>query len=250
MSALAISSIVFLFIFAGAMLGLVLHRILPGHHFSGDSKDVVKLGMGLVGTTTALVLGLLVASAKSSYDAQGAQVTQLASHIVVLDRVLAHYGPETKNARASLRRSAIGVVETMWSEVGREGARTAPQTANEVLLDQIQDLQPKSETQRTLKAQAVAITMDLGKTRWLMYAQEAASVSVPMLVILVLWLTVLFVSFGLLAPINGTVVVSLLVAALSVSGAIFLILEMYSPYSGMMQISSEPLSAALANLGH
>jgi hypothetical protein len=249
-SPLAISSIAFASIFAGALLGLVLHRILPGPHFSADSKDVVKLGMGLVGTTTALVLGLLVASAKSSYDAQSAQVTQLASYVVVLDRVLAHYGPETKNARASLRKATIRVIEMMWSQDGRQGARTAPQTANEVLLDQIQDLQPKSETQRSLKAQALALTMDVGKTRWLMYAQEAASVSVPMLVVLVLWLTVLFVSFGLLAPTNGTVVATLLVAALSVSGAIFLILEMYSPYSGVMQISSQPLSGALANLGH
>jgi Protein of unknown function (DUF4239) len=249
MSALFICAIAFLIIFAGAMLGLVLHRSLPEPHFSAESKDVVKLGMGLVGTTTALVLGLLVASAKSSYDAQGAQVTQLASYVVVLDRVLAHYGPETKQARAALRRATIRLIETMWSQEGREGARTAPETANEVLLDQIQELQPKSETQRSLKTQALAVTMDVGKTRWLMYAQEAASVSVPMLVVLILWLTVLFVSFGLLAPVNGTVVCSLLVAALSVSGAIFLILEMYSPYSGVMQISSQPLSAGLANLG-
>ena len=249
MNSLAISSIAFVFIFVGALLGLWLRRVLPEHHLSHDTKDVVKLGMGLVGTTTALVLGLLVASAKNSYDAQSAEVTQLASHIAVLDRVLAHYGPETSEARALLRESAGRALDRMWSKEGSEGSRAAPYVSGEILLDKIQALAPKNETQRSLQTQALAITMDLGKTRWLMYAQAAASVSMPLLVVLVLWLTVIFVSFGLFAPVNATVVCSLLVSAISVAGAIFLILEMYSPYVGVIQISSGPLRAALENLG-
>ncbi|HKA33614.1 MAG TPA: hypothetical protein VKH64_10400 [Candidatus Binatia bacterium] len=249
MSSLTISLIAFLFIFGGALLGLALHRVLPEPHLSVASKDVVKLGMGLVGTTAALVLGLLVASAKSSYDAQSAEVTQLAAQIAVLDRVLAHYGPETKAARASLREAAGRAIDRMWSQEGRADARTAPQAGGEVLLDNIQALAPKNESQRSLQVQALAITMDLGKTRWLMYAQEGATVSMPLLVVLVLWLMVLFASFGLFAPVNATVVCSLLLSALSVSGAIFLILEMYSPYLGFIQISREPLSVAIANLG-
>jgi hypothetical protein len=92
--------------------------------------------------------------------------------------------------------------------------------------------------------------MSIGETRWLMYEQAAATVSVPLLVVLVFWLAALFFSFGLFAPVNATVIVSFFVSALSVSAAIFLIVEMYSPYSGLIQISSAPLRAALAHLGH
>ena len=92
--------------------------------------------------------------------------------------------------------------------------------------------------------------MDIGKTRWLMYAQQATSVSMPLLVVLVLWLTVIFISFGLFAPFNATVVSSLFVSALSVSGAIFLILEMYTPYSGVIAVFQRPCCAPpLAQLG-
>lgn len=198
----------------------------------------------------ALVLGLLVASAKSSYDAQGAEVMQLAANVAVLDRVLAHYGPEAQESRALLRNALSRAVDRMWSPEGRDAPPLDPSVAGgEALLDKIQELAPKSEEQRSLQSHALSITMDLGKTRWLMYAQEAASVSMPLLVVLVLWLTVIFVSFGLFAPVNATVVASLFVSALSVSGAIFLILEMYSPYAGVIQISGAPLTGALANLG-
>jgi hypothetical protein len=97
-----------------------------------------------------------------------------------------------------------------------------------------------------LQSQALSIAVDIGKTRWLMYEQAITAVSLPLLVVLVLWLTVIFISFGLFAPFNATVVSSLLVAALSVSGAIFLILEMYSPYSGLIKISSAPLRASIS----
>jgi hypothetical protein len=96
MSSMAISSIVFACVFGGAMLGMFIRAILPQHHLRSDSKDVVKLGMGIVATLSALVLGLLIASAKGSYDAQSAELTQMSAKIILLDRLLAHYGPETK----------------------------------------------------------------------------------------------------------------------------------------------------------
>jgi hypothetical protein len=119
----------------------------------------------------------------------------------------------------------------------------------EALFDKIQTLSAKDEVQRSLKSQALSIAMSIGQTRWLMYEQGAASISMPLLIVLVFWLTALFISFGLFAPRNGTVVASLLISALSVSGAIFLILEMYVPYAGLIQVSRAPLRAALAYLG-
>jgi len=242
--------IVFACVFGGALLGILLHAVLPEQHLSAESKDIVKLGMGLVGTMAALVLGLLVASAKGYYDAQSAELTQMSTNVVLLDRLLAQYGPETKEARTLLRGAVDRMLDQIWSKGGaRASGLQPPFAAAEPVYAKIQGLSPKDDAQRSLQSQALSIAMDLRKTRWLMYEQETRSVSLPLLVILVLWLTIIFISFGLFAPFNATVVSSLFASALSVSGAIFLILEMYRPYSGLIQISGAPLHAALAHLG-
>jgi len=246
MSSTIISLIVFACVFGGALLGIFLHAVLPQHHLSSESKDIVKLGMGLVGTMAALVLGLLVASAKGSYDTQSAELTQMSANIALLDRALALYGPETKEARALLRGAVARILDQMWSSASLSVPTAA---GGEILYEKIQGLSPKNDTQRSLQGQALSMAVDLGKTRWLMYEQATTSVSMPLVVVLVCWLTAIFISFGLFAPFNGTVVASLFVSALSVSGAIFLILEMYTPYAGVIQLSSAPLRAALAHLG-
>ena len=250
MSLITVSLIVFAFVFGGAILGMLLHSVLPQHHVSSESKDIVKLGMGMVGTMSALVLGLLVASAKGSYEAQRAELTQMSANVAVLDRVLANYGPETKEARALLRNAVARALDELWSNEGADASRLTPQSAGgEVLYEKIGGLLPQNEAQRSLHGQAVRIVIDIAKTRWLMYEQSTNAVSLPLLITLICWLTVVFISFGLFAPFNATVLSSLFVAALSVSGAVFLILEMYAPYTGVIQISSAPLRAALAHLG-
>ena len=249
MSSITISLIVFACVFGGALLGILLHAVLPQQHLSAESKDIVKLGMGLVGTMAALVLGLLVASAKGSYDAQSAELTQMSTNIVLLDRLLAQYGPETKEARTLLRGAVDRILDQIWSKGTSASGVPPPFAAAEILYAKIQGLAPKDDAQRSFQSQALSIGMDLRKTRWLMYEQETGSVSIPLLAVLVLWLTIIFISFGLFAPFNATVISSLFASALSVSGAIFLILEMYTPYSGLIQISSAPLHAALAHLG-
>jgi hypothetical protein len=175
----------------------------------------------------------------------------MSTKAILLDRLLAHYGPETKDARDGLRGAFANSIERIWprerthpSELG------APSTGAELLIVKIQTLSPKDDQQRSIQAQALSAVTGLVQTRWLMYEQEANSVSNPMLVILVFWLAAIFVSFGLFAPHNTTVITALFVAGLSVSGAIFLILEMYSPFGGLIQISSGPLRATLAQLGH
>jgi hypothetical protein len=125
----------------------------------------------------------------------------------------------------------------------------APSSANEGLYDRIQGLPAKDDRQRYLQSQALTLAVGLGQTRWSLFEQGTTPVSLPLLVILVLWLSLILASFGLFAPENGTVIASLGICALSVSTAIFLILEMYSPFSGTIQLSSAPLRAALAHLG-
>jgi hypothetical protein len=247
MNFIVIRLLVFTCTFGGALLGIFLRTVLPKPHLSADSKDTVRLGMGMVATMTALVLGLLVASAKNFYDTQSSELTQTAANVVLLDRVLAHYGPETKEARDLLRGAVARTLDQMGHQ---EHSQVAPTAAGgEILYDKIQALSPTSDTQRALKAQASSTAIDISKLRWLMFEQASTSVSRPLLVVLIFWLTLVFISFGLFAPANVTVIATLFLCALSVSGAIFLILAMYTPFEGLMQISSAPLRSALAHLG-
>jgi hypothetical protein len=250
MNSIAVSAIVFACVFGGAMFGMLLRALLPQEHLSGDSKDVVKLGMGLVATMSALLLGMMISAASSSYEAQRKELTETCAQIVLLDRVLAHYGPETKDTRDVLRNSVVIILDRMWPKNDSEPIPMGAQVPGaESLFEKISALTPKDDTQHMLKAQASSMMINLGQTRWLHYENSATTVTKPLLVVLIFWLTTIFVSFGLFAPRNPTVVVGLLVAAFSVSCAILMILELYSPYRGLIELSSAPLRAALAQLG-
>jgi len=250
MSSAAISFIVFTSVFGGALAGMLLRGSLPQEHLSGDSKETVKLGMAFVSTMSALVLGLLVSSAKSFYDTQSAELNQMSADIVALDRLLAHYGPETEEARKALRISVNRSLARLWPGQ-RTQSSEAPQSERsaEPVLEEIQALSPKDDKQRSLEAQALNIALDIGRIRWLMYEQSNASFSRAFLVVMVFWLIVVFISFGIFAPRNAIAIGSLCAAALAISGAIFLILQMYMPFNGLIKISAAPLRAALAQLG-
>ncbi|MBX3380384.1 MAG: DUF4239 domain-containing protein [Phycisphaeraceae bacterium] len=251
MSSLAISLIVCACVFGGAVFGMVLRSLLPEHHLSSETKDVVKLGAGLIGTMAALVLGLLVGSAKGSYDTQKNEVVDLAASAVMLDRTLAHFGPESDAARESLRRTTSGVIERLWSR-SPSGQSTPPvvQQSGDSLYDQIHQLDAKSDEQRAAKAEAQNILSSLARTRFLLFAQSGSSISITLLSVVSFWLAAVFTSFGLFAPRNATVVATLLAAAMSVSGAVFLVLELDRPFTGMIRISDEPLRNAFEQLGH
>jgi hypothetical protein len=249
-SPMSIGWIVLACVFGGALLGMALRLILPEHHLSPDSKDVIKLGMALTATMSALVLALLTNSAKSSYDAQRNELTQLSANIILLDRVLAHYGPESKEARDLLKLSVSGMIDRIWPESRSGRAELAPNAAvAEGFFDKIQELSPQNEVQRSLQAQALKMSIDIGQARLLLFEQGGRSIPMPFLVLLVFWVTIIFLSFGLFAPRNATVIATLFLCALSVSGAIFLIMELDRPFGGLIQISSAPLRNAIAHLG-
>lgn len=249
MSSFALSLITFAVVFGGALAGNALRGIFPEKELSQESKDAVKLSVGLIATMAALVLGLLTASAKSSFDAQNSELTEIASRVVLLDHVLARYGEETKDARSALRIAVIQAADSLSSRSGAGKTPLESQSSGEALPDKIAALSPKDDRQRAIYSQAMSIALSLGETRWLIAAQTVNSVSLPMLTMLIFWLTIIFVSFGLFAPRNWMAGVSLFVTAFSVSGAIFLILEMYSPYAGLIRVSSAPLRSALTHLG-
>src|SRR5262245_52302227 len=253
MSSLTISGIIFACIFGGALLGMLLRARLPEEHLSPDTQDVVKLVTGIAGTMAAVVLGLLVASAKSSYDAQRNFVVQIAANIVMLDRTLAHYGSEPRETRDLLRASAADVLQPTSPEEKSKAEQTEAKSGTlesyDALFDRVQELKPKSDAQRMLQAQAVKIVNDTGHSRWLLFAQLSSSIPTPYLVLMVGWLVLIFVSFGLFAPRNGTALATLLLGALVVSSSMFLILELDHPFGGIISIPSQPLRNALSQLG-
>ncbi len=250
MSSLAISAIVLSCVFGATLLGMALRQVLPEHHLSDDSKDTVKLGIGLIGTMGALVLGLMVSSAKNSYDTQKGELTQMSAKIIVLDRTLALYGPEAKEARELLRVAVERIFATIWPDDGVSAAQLYPRSVQaEPFLEQIQGLTPNNENQRRLQAQALGLATEVGQMRWLLYQQAGRSFPTAFLVVVTLWFAVIFLGFGLFAPANPTVIITLLLCSLSLACAVLLVLELDRPFDGLIQISREPLIRALANLG-
>jgi hypothetical protein len=251
MSALTIGVVVFACVFAGALLGMVLGRVLPKEHLSPEAKDVIKVAMAMIATLAALVLGLLTASAKSSLDDKAAEVRSWAAQVVLLDRTLAEYGPETAGVRDLIKQTMAERINQIWPEQGKSMSfdAIAQGGAVEDVQRKLLALTPQTDAQRWLQSQALTIGSTMAATRLSALQQLASSIQWPFLAILVFWLAVIFASFGLFAPRNPLVTVALLLAALSVAGSIYLILEMDQPYSGLIKISSAPVKAALAQLG-
>ena len=252
MNSVLVAIIVFGCTFGGGLAGLYLHGRLPTHHRESDSKDVVKLVMGLVATVAALVLGLLISSAHRAYEAQQSEMQQIAVHLFQLDRALERLGPEARESRALLRTVVKAEVDRASQTGGMERSIDAPREAQHaaaLLFERIASIKPADEAQRFVQTRAVQLIGMLGDTRLLLSEQARGAISWPFLVVLVFWLGMLFVGFGMFAKRNATVVAALLMGALSVSGAIFLILEMNKPYTGMMQISIEPIRFVLSRMG-
>ena len=227
-----------------------LRSRLPDHHRDADSKDVVKLVMGLIGTMAALVLSLLIASAHVFYETQQNEVQQLSVDVVLLDRILARYGAETETARRVLMFDVGNVIRTI-SPIEGAGAElpNTPTAGQNDLFGEVQKLTPVNPGQSFDQSRALTLLTTLGTTRLSIHVQAGSRIPGALIVVLVIWLSMLFVGFGLFAKLNATVLIALFVGAVSVAGAIFLILEMSDPYTGLMQISSAPLRTALAQLG-
>ena len=248
MSALALSFLIFLLTLGGIFFGALLRRALPEHHLSKDSQDVVRLGVGLIGTIAALVLGLLIASAKSSFDTQSTQITQITADIILLDNLLAEYGPEARPIREQMRNIIEPLADRLWREKQASAATTFELSgpAEKAYLG-IQALSPQNDLQRSLQSRAAQVSTDLVQTRLILFAESGNVIPTPFLAILVLWLVIIF-AFSLFSALNVTVFTCLSLFALSASCAIFLILELSKPFSGLMMISSAPLRHALGPL--
>jgi len=249
MSAVAIALLAFALLLGSATGAMALRKLLPSHHFADDSKDALKAGLAVIGTIGGLVLGLLVAAATGSYNTQRGYVVQMAAEIDLLDRALAHYGSEARPVRDELRVTAQRILLQMWPSSGRSLSAVPGGARNEELFDRLEDLSPKSPAQTSVKQIAINLVLDIARTRYLIAAQLDTTVSSPLLVMLVFWFCVTFAGIGVFAPRNVTTVSGIALCALAIAGAIFVVLEMYAPFGGVMRIPSAALEDAIGRLG-
>ena len=237
--------------FGGGLIGLYVARALPSHHLTKESGAVVKLSAAVVASLTSLVLALMLSAANGAYSVNAGIVTKLGSDIIQLDHMLRAYGPEADAARVHLRDYAGRKSEELFP-AAPPPSRDSRGTADllDRLLDSILSLTLADRRHTALAAQALSITNQIYAERWLLWENPGTTVPAPFLFVLIFWLFLVFVSFGVFAPPNLTVVASLFLSALAVTGAIFLILQLGDPmHHSWLQISGEPLQRALSEIG-
>jgi hypothetical protein len=242
-SPVLVGALVFVATFGGALAGMWLRRVLPEPHLSADSVNTVKVCVGLIATMTALVLGLVTAAAKTSFESVDKLVKNSAADVMTFDRILDRYGPETRPARDALYESVTVRLSLTWPEdpsASIDVATLDSLRGGERVVSMIRSLAPETEEQRSLQTRALNMGEALLAERWALSGTLGSSVLEPFLVAVVLWLAITFTSFGLFAPTNATVIAALGVSSLSVAGAVFLVLEMDGPFDGLITVSPEP----------
>lgn len=253
MTPLLIATAFFCCLFVGTLLGSSLQKLLPDHHIDSDSRDTMKMGIGLIATLTALVLGLVTADAKNSFQTMDTTMQSLAADVLTLDRYLAQYGSETQPLRQAIKTKVAERIEAVFSE-GQEAANPdqilQQQLRFEQLQDALQSLPESTDRQRRFKTKALDTLDRMLQKRWLFLAQEMdMGLPIAFLGALLIWLTLIFGSLGLYAPRNRTVHAITLACCFSVAASIFLILELNEPFTGLIHISPKPLLVALEVAG-
>jgi hypothetical protein len=250
MSTIAISGIAFASIFTATVLGILLRSFLPERYLSAGSKEVVGLGTALIATMSAVLLGLLISSTRTSYEEKRSQVIQMTADLIELDILLKDYGPEARFARQGMRDAVAPMINSIWRENAgfRPEANAVPDVGAEAVLSELQTLSPHDDGQRAKLARALQVGLDLARIQLLLFAQPANAISTPFITVLVLWLAFIFATFSLYARANLLTVVILFVCALAASSAIFLILDLDRPFGGLLQIPSAPFRYALPPL--
>jgi hypothetical protein len=251
MNAIAISLAVSGLVFAGSWAGLHLHRIIPERHLSSQTQDVVRLGTGMLSVLASLVLGLLIATVKTSFDTTDTAVRAYSADLIALDETLRDYGDTAIAPRRLLRDYTSLLQHNIWPEQGGHAFLEEHQETGQLMehvRESIRALTPVDDGQRWLMEQALQESTSLLRQRWLMIERSGPSVRPILIEILVAWIVAIFVSFGLNAPRNAIIHVAFAICALAIGSSIFIVLQLDSPFAGAMQISSQPVQSALAHM--
>lgn len=241
----------FVSILIGTALGMLLKRTLPAIPLGVGSKQAIRLGAGFLSTLAALVIGLMIASAKNTFDSQNTNIRQLGTNAVLVDQMLTQYGSEAKAARTLLREIIPSATSRIWQENASStagGSAFVVSDMAERFYNAVEGLKPANAKQTSLKSRIIQLTTDMGRTRLLVFTQGDDGIPLPFFVVLVFWLVVIFASFSLFAERSLIVMASMLVFALSVSSALFLIVDLSHPFQGLMQITNHHLHVVLPKI--
>jgi len=238
-------------IFGGALIGLFARSRLPGHHLGGETQSVVTVSVAVIGTLSALVLGLMISAANTSFSKRADEVRELSLQVIRMERNLRRYGPDGDDARMKMRAWAAIKLEQLAPEKGK----TPPKAQKGIeTLESVQDallqLTPSDERQKYLRTLCLTLSSNLIHERWALEQQVGHSIPVPFLVLLIFWLAIVFASFGLFAPANTTTVVALFLCSVAVSGGIYLIEELDNPLSGLIQVPFDSMRKAVFEITH
>ena len=251
MNSYLLAAIVFTCVFLGSMVGLWLNAFLPEHHRSQASHDAIKLGTGMISVLASLVLGLLIANIKGSFDTTDAQIRSFAATLIQLDQALRDYGPETANARDELRDYTARAIEDQWPHEHDHPAKMEDASAGQEL-DKVHravlQLRPDDPAQQSLRESAVKLIDTALQTRWLLIERAESSIQPVFMIILIAWITLIFVSFGYNAPLNATVITAFFICSVALAACLFMIVEMDGPFDGLIVISSHAMRDALAHM--
>ena len=242
-------------------LGFIVQNLLRDRHKTRDSVESVRLVITMLVTFAALVLGLLTSSAKNAFDTEGDSLRVYAIDLIRLDQALRDYGTNADPPRVQLRVYTAAAIASTWPDEPAPAGDYYPRQVNPVrqgslesrglgaMLDriarEIEELTPQDGFHAAVLADLRRHMGNVLQTRWQLVEQARSSISTPFLVVLMLWLIVIFAVFGLTSPRNGLIYVVILLSALSVSSALFLILELETPLSGWLVIPSAPMRDAL-----
>lgn len=231
----------------GVAIGTCLRGRLPEQHLSDDATSVIKSGVGLLSTLSALILGLLISTAKVSYDSTATQINQIAADLIVADQLLSQFGDVAAEARKDLRLQAAAMTDGIWGTSGSEKKRGFSKSAAWTRLSMaLQQLPNSTDEQRILRKEIADVISRSTQARIRIFTEAGGALPLPFVALLIAWLTVIFASYSLLGSMNATVRVFVFLFALSAAGAMFLISELNSPFSGLLQIPRSQMSGALS----
>lgn len=240
------SLIAFIFMFGGTLSALFIARLLPEHHVSKETQDTVKLGVGMIAAMASLILGLMTASVKGAFDTTDKDVHTYALNILTVDTAMRHYGPGACAARDLLQRYTQGVIQETWR--GADDSGVPDGTTGLILLDidgAVRGWGPQNDDQRAIRSLVLDRLQSLLASRWTISQEAVTNIPPIFIIVLIIWLTLIFVSFGLFAPPNAVVVGALLLCSLSIAGALFIIMEMSGPFDGIITVQPKPLMRVL-----
>jgi hypothetical protein len=241
-------------VFAGGSIGLILQRVLPESFTTGGPRDMIGAVVGLLTLLSALVLGLLIWTAYGVYSGQNLAVQTLAAKVLQLDLALADYGPDATPMRAQVRQNLAKTIDQIWGANESDADFVANNFAAAVQSLRNREaalaaLHPSMDTQKQALAAAMSTVDSIGQARLQMSFALANPVSYPLILMVVGWATFLFCGYGLMSKGNAMSVAAGAVGAVAVSSAVYLILDLSDPYSGVFRASSAPLEQVLAVMG-